>query len=89
LAPRLYVKLMGGAGSVTGEDRFRPPLGEQVWQDTAVHLPTDLDAPLRGVLDGARVPQTSCDGRPAIRAAAALASFPVALLATGTASGKP
>ena len=83
LAPRLYLKLMGSSGSLTGEDRFRPPLGEEVWQDTAVHLPSGLDAPLRGVLDGANVPQVSCDGRPAIHAAAALSSFPVALLAGG------
>jgi (1->4)-alpha-D-glucan 1-alpha-D-glucosylmutase len=84
LAPRLYLKLMAGGGSVTGEEEpFRPPLGEEVWQDTAVHLPSGLDAPLRGVLDGAHVPQVSCDGRAAIRAGAALSSFPVALLASG------
>jgi (1->4)-alpha-D-glucan 1-alpha-D-glucosylmutase len=83
LAPRLYLKLMGITGSLAGEDRFRPPLGEEVWRDTAVQLPSGLDAPLRGVLDGAQVQQRSCGGRPSISAAAALQSFPVALLMSG------
>ncbi|MDE2264075.1 MAG: malto-oligosyltrehalose synthase [Gammaproteobacteria bacterium] len=83
MAPRLYLRLMG-AGSATADDRLRPPLGAEVWEDTAVQLPSRLDAPLRGVLDGAEVPQTGGDGPPAISAAAALRSFPVALLTSGS-----
>jgi (1->4)-alpha-D-glucan 1-alpha-D-glucosylmutase len=78
LAPRLYLKLMG-AGSAAG-DPWRPPLGADVWEDTAVLLPPGVDAPLRGVLDGAEVPRIGAQGRPAISAAMALRSFPVALL---------
>ncbi|MGA7539580.1 MAG: malto-oligosyltrehalose synthase [Steroidobacteraceae bacterium] len=81
LAPRLYLKLMGG-GSAAG-DHWRPPLGPDVWQDTAVQLPPDADTPLRGVLDGAPVPRIGAEGRPAISAATALRSFPVALLTSG------
>ncbi len=81
MAPRLYLKLMG-AGSGTAADPWRPPLGAEVWDNTEVQLPSALQAPLRGGLDGAEVPQTGQD-RPAIRAAAALASFPVALLGSG------
>jgi len=83
LAPRLCLKLMGMASLTGAGARFRPPLGEEIWQDTAVHLPAGVNAPLRGVLDGVQVQQTSCDGRPSIRAAAALRAFPVALLASG------
>jgi (1->4)-alpha-D-glucan 1-alpha-D-glucosylmutase len=82
LAPRLYLKLMGAAGVAEG-GRLRPPLGAEVWHDTAVQLPSRLDAPLRGVLDGAELTQTGGDGPPAISVAAALQSFPVALLSSG------
>lgn len=83
LAPRLYLKLMG-AGSAADDGRLRPPLGADVWQDTTVHLPSKLEAPLRGVLDGAELPQTAGGGPPAISAAAALQAFPVALLTSGS-----
>jgi malto-oligosyltrehalose synthase len=83
LAPRLYRKLMGAAGGV-GED-WHPPVGAEVWEDTAVELPTGLAAPLRGVLDGAQVPQLAGAGPPTISVAAALRSFPVALLTTSEA----
>ncbi|HEX8754702.1 MAG TPA: hypothetical protein VF745_00070, partial [Steroidobacteraceae bacterium] len=79
LAPRLYLKLMSAA-SATDEGRLRPPLGAEVWLDTSVQLPSRLDSALRGVLDGAEIPQASGDGPPAISAAVALQSFPVALL---------
>jgi (1->4)-alpha-D-glucan 1-alpha-D-glucosylmutase len=79
LAPRLYLKLMG-AGSAADDGRPPLPLGAEVWEDTAVELPFSLEAPLRGVLDGAQVPQAGGNGPPALRAAAALQSFPVALL---------
>ena len=82
LAPRLYLKLVG-AGSAADDGRKRLPLGAEVWADTAVQLPSRLDAPLRGVLDGAEVPQTPGDGPPAISAAVSLQSFPVALLTSG------
>ncbi len=81
LAPRLYLKLMG-AGRAAG-DLWRPPLGPEVWEDTAVQLPPDADAPLRGVLDGAQVPRIEAEGRPGISVAMALRSFPVALLTSG------
>ena len=81
LAPRLYLKLMG-AGSAVG-NLWRPPLGPDVWQDTAVQLPSDADTPLLGVLDGAQVPRIEAEGRPGISAATALRSFPVALLTSG------
>jgi malto-oligosyltrehalose synthase len=83
LAPRLYLKLMG-AESAGAEGPPRLPLGAEVWGDTAVRLPSDTAAPLRGVLDGAQVPRNSGGGPPAISAASALQSFPVALLMSGT-----
>jgi (1->4)-alpha-D-glucan 1-alpha-D-glucosylmutase len=83
LAPRLYLKLMGAA-SEAAESRPPLPLGAEVWADTAVHLPAGFEAPLRGVLDGAEVPPAPGEGPPAISVAAALQSFPVALLTGGT-----
>ena len=83
LAPRLYLKLMA-AGSAADESRPWLPLGAQVWADTAVQLPAGSAVPLRGVLDGAEVPRTPGEGPPAISVAAALRSFPVALLTGGT-----
>ncbi len=83
LAPRLYLKLMGGA-SDTGDEPRRLPLGAEVWEDTAVQLPFTLEMPMRGVLDGAEVPHSSGQGSTAISAAAALRAFPVALLSGGT-----
>jgi malto-oligosyltrehalose synthase len=82
LAPRLYLKLMG-AGSASDDGRQRPPLGAEVWADTAVQLPSNPDTPLRGVLDGGEVPRMGGDGPPRISAAAAIQSFPVALLTSG------
>jgi len=82
MAPRLYLKLVG-IGSAAEDGRPRLPLGAQVWEDTAVQLPSGVEGTLRGVLDGAEVPQTGGDGAATIRAAAALQSFPVALLASG------
>ncbi|MGH8295798.1 MAG: malto-oligosyltrehalose synthase [Steroidobacteraceae bacterium] len=79
MAPRLYLKLMGAAG-LAGDDPPRPPLGAEIWQDTAVRLPFPPAGPLRGVLDGAQVQAGGDPGRPTIMAAAALQSFPVALL---------
>ena len=82
LAPRLHLRLMGRAGAA--DDGRQPvPLGAEVWGDTTVQLPSSPNAPLRGVLDGADVPQVAGDESPAIRAAVALQSFPVALLTGG------
>ncbi|MDE2447969.1 MAG: malto-oligosyltrehalose synthase [Gammaproteobacteria bacterium] len=78
LAPRLYLKLMGADGEAAA-GRQRPPLGAEAWADTAVQLPSGSAAPLRGVLDDREVPQTGA-GAAAISVAAALQSFPVALL---------
>lgn len=82
LAPRLYLRLMG-AGSAADGGPQGVPLGAEAWSDTAVQLPSNLSAPLRGVLDGAQVPQAPGEGPPAIMAAVALDSFPVALLTGG------
>ncbi|MGH8200587.1 MAG: malto-oligosyltrehalose synthase [Steroidobacteraceae bacterium] len=79
LVPRLYLKLMG-TGSAADGAQPGVPLGAEVWADTAVQLPSNLGAPLRGVLDGTEVPATARDGQATIMAAAALQSFPVALL---------
>lgn len=63
-----------------------PPLGETVWADTVIELPPALASrQLVNVLDGARL---TAEARPdgeggTVRASAALASFPVALLAQG------
>jgi (1->4)-alpha-D-glucan 1-alpha-D-glucosylmutase len=86
LAPRLYLKLMGAAGAMAATAAGGPqplPLGTEVWADTAVQLPPGRGTPLHGVLDGTEVPQTAGDA-PAISAAAALQSFPVALLTSAT-----
>ena len=82
LAPRLYLKLMG-ADTVAGDGPPHPPLGVEAWGDTTVQLPFAPEASLRGVLDGAEVPLTGDRDQPAISAAAALQSFPVALLTSG------
>ena len=86
LAPRLYLKLVR-AGTAADDGRQRLPLGAEVWGDTAVQLPSGLDAPLRSELDGTEVGQTRSDGRPAVSAAAALQSFPVGLLTHGVNPG--
>ena len=86
LAPRLYLKLMGAAAA--DESRQALPLGAEIWADTAVQLPSGPGVPLRGLLDGAEVPRTggtgTSAGTSAIAVAAALQSFPVALLTGGS-----
>jgi (1->4)-alpha-D-glucan 1-alpha-D-glucosylmutase len=82
MAPRLYLKLMGTV-SGAADDPPRPPLGAEVWEDTEVQLPLSPDGTLRSALDGAQVPLTGSPATPAIRLAAALATFPVALLTNG------
>jgi malto-oligosyltrehalose synthase len=73
LAPRQYLRLMSG--------RDEPPLGTAVWGDTTVQLPRRWGtAPMRGVFDGTETTPVARDGRAALPVAAALQSFPVALL---------
>jgi (1->4)-alpha-D-glucan 1-alpha-D-glucosylmutase len=75
VAPRLISKLLGA--------RAEFPLGPDVWGDTRIELPQDLPrGMLTNVFDGAQMPAREADGGPALAAARALASFPVALLAT-------
>jgi (1->4)-alpha-D-glucan 1-alpha-D-glucosylmutase len=75
LVPRLVSRLLGG--------RRDFPLGRDVWGDTCVQLPRGLPrGMLTNVFDGAQVPARQADGGTAVLAAEALASFPVALLAT-------
>jgi (1->4)-alpha-D-glucan 1-alpha-D-glucosylmutase len=83
IVPRLYLRLLG--------DREDPPLGEEVWGDTAVELPTTKDqgepASLYGLLDGKTVPTIRTTGnRLTVRLADALANFPVGLLTLGAQS---
>jgi (1->4)-alpha-D-glucan 1-alpha-D-glucosylmutase len=82
IAPRLYLKLLG-VPSATADEPPRLPLGAEVWEGTEVQLPAGLEAPLRSELEGAEVQPAAGAGPPAIRAAAALSSFPVALLTGG------
>jgi len=82
MVPRLYLKLRG-AGAPAGDEPWRPPLGTEIWGEAQVRLPFGLDAPLRSVLDGTEVAPEGPD-RSAIPVAAALASFPVALLWSGS-----
>ncbi|MFL6603393.1 MAG: malto-oligosyltrehalose synthase [Steroidobacteraceae bacterium] len=77
IAPRLYLRLLG-------PDREDPPLGESVWEDTAVELPKECDetVQLKNVLDGKTVPTARAGNRVTLRVADALAHFPVGLLGT-------
>jgi (1->4)-alpha-D-glucan 1-alpha-D-glucosylmutase len=76
IAPRLYRRLLG--------ERELPPLGEEVWKDTLIELPGDHDAKaadqLHNLLDGTTVSVCEAGERLTVRAADALAHFPVAVL---------
>ena len=75
LAPRLYLRLLG--------ERDLPPLGDSVWENTSIELPRGFDAiqrPLRNLLDGTEVTPVQQGERASLRAASALAHFPVGLL---------
>jgi (1->4)-alpha-D-glucan 1-alpha-D-glucosylmutase len=78
IAPRLYLRLLG-------PDREDPPLGESVWEDTAVELPKECGetALLKNLFDGQTVSVTKTAGgnRVTVRVADVLAHFPVGLLA--------
>jgi (1->4)-alpha-D-glucan 1-alpha-D-glucosylmutase len=77
IIPRLYARLMG--------EREELPLGEAVWADTAIELPRRFGAAsLHNILDGSVIaPETRADGH-FLAASAALANFPVALLAASS-----
>jgi (1->4)-alpha-D-glucan 1-alpha-D-glucosylmutase len=76
VAPRLYLRLLG--------EREVPPLGTEVWENTLIELPRSYEVaggrPLHNILDGAQVRVGQEDERAALRAADALAHFPVAVL---------
>lgn len=74
IVPRWTAKLMGGAISA--------PLGQQVWGDSKVVLPSALTGMFRDALSGqpARVEPEGEDR--SLRVAEALAKFPVAVLCT-------
>jgi len=76
VAPRLYRRLLG--------ERELPPLGKEVWGDTLIELPGDSDPrsgdQLQSLLDGASLSVSATAERPGLRAADALAHFPVAVL---------
>src|SRR5213078_2115448 len=81
IAPRLYRRLLGeGAGL---------PLGEAVWGDTLIELPREdrSRASFRNVLDRAQLAPVRQGESVGVRAAEALAAFPVALLAAGCDEG--
>lgn len=87
IAPRLHLKLAGAAAPASDEPPR--PLPAELWGDTVVQLPPGLEAPLQGALDGTLLPCTAGQGPPAIMAAAALQSFPVALLTSGIPPAAP
>ena len=75
IIPCLYARLLG--------ERAELPLGEAVWDDTAIELPRRLgSAGLRDVLTGSAVATQAHDGGRFVSVGAALANFPVALLAS-------
>ncbi len=74
IAPRLVAGLLEGGGG--------PPAGAPVWRDTRiVSRAIEADAKYRNVFTGETVAARVSDGGAAIDVAAALAVFPVALLA--------
>jgi (1->4)-alpha-D-glucan 1-alpha-D-glucosylmutase len=71
--PRLYARLLG--------ERDQLPLGERVWDDTAIEPPGGpAGARWHNVLDGRAIDTQLSDGRLALPASKVLANFPVALL---------
>ena len=74
IVPHLYARLMG--------ERAELPLGERVWEDTAIELPSRLgSAAWRNILDGRVIETQAREDRRFVSAHKALANFPVALLA--------
>jgi (1->4)-alpha-D-glucan 1-alpha-D-glucosylmutase len=74
IVPRLVATLTKPA-----QQNERPPLGAEIWGDTALLLPTGARA-YANLFTGERIPSTEGDGKPALRIADVLGNFPVALL---------
>jgi (1->4)-alpha-D-glucan 1-alpha-D-glucosylmutase len=73
IAPRLVVGLTNGSE--------RPPIGRDVWQDTAITVPnTRAGDFFRNVFTNERIEVREHDGQPGLVIAEALSTFPVALL---------
>jgi (1->4)-alpha-D-glucan 1-alpha-D-glucosylmutase len=73
IAPRLFARLAG--------EHDEPPLGPAVWGDTAIEIPARCPRrPLRNLFDGTDTAALASGNRLIVRAGAALAHFPVALL---------
>jgi (1->4)-alpha-D-glucan 1-alpha-D-glucosylmutase len=74
IIPRLYARLLGERDQLL-------PLGERVWGDTALEMPSRcVGARWRNILDGRVVAAQLRDGRHFLQASQVLANFPVALL---------
>jgi (1->4)-alpha-D-glucan 1-alpha-D-glucosylmutase len=58
-----------------------PPLGEGVWGDTTILLPSPAPASLRHILTGRCIAVTRAGDTASVRAADVFAHFPIALLA--------
>jgi (1->4)-alpha-D-glucan 1-alpha-D-glucosylmutase len=74
IIPRLYARLLDERDQLL-------PLGERVWGDTAVEIPSRCAAARwRNTLDGRVVAVELRDGRHSLSLSQVLANFPVALL---------
>lgn len=75
VVPRLFARLLG--------ERQCPPLGEEVWSDTAIELPRGCAvSTLHNVLDHTCTAVVEIDGRRTVRAREVFAAFPGAILST-------
>jgi (1->4)-alpha-D-glucan 1-alpha-D-glucosylmutase len=72
IVPRLCARLVGG--------NIRLPLGQEVWHDTAVHLPKWGNNVFHNVFTGEDVRPAGSDSGSELKIASALNAFPVALL---------
>ncbi len=74
IVPRLCARLLDGD--------LGPPIGEDVWHDTAIQLPNWGTGPFRNVLTGEDVRTDESKRVPELKIASVLNAFPVALLET-------
>lgn len=72
VVPRLCARLLGG--------QLRLPLGESVWRDTKVEVPTLAAMSLRNVFTGERISSAGAPQPIELGLASVLASFPVAVV---------
>ena len=73
VVPRLFARLLG--------ERQCPPLGAEVWSDTAIELPRGCAlSTLHNVLDDTSIAVVEIDGRRTVRASEVFAGFPGAIL---------